>query len=85
MAMCFLSVLLPSPSDVPDFTKATMFELLSSILETGQDIKVVSPEVPEPQAARLRIAMSIFDRNHNGKLDADERQALLTFLESRMQ
>jgi hypothetical protein len=34
--------------------------------------------------ARLRTAMAMFDKNHNGTLDPNERAALTRFLALRM-
>ena len=33
------------------------------------------------QAARLRTAMAMFDTNHDGKLDAEERDRFMKFID----
>jgi Ca2+-binding EF-hand superfamily protein len=41
-------------------------------------------EIPPAMAARLRLGLSIFDQNHDGKLDTAERANLLKVVQTMM-
>ena len=80
MAFLFLQVALPKPEDVPAFRRAMLLSRVEQFLDEGGDSGLVGR-----QAAMLRQAIALFDRNHDGKLDANERAALLAFLRARIQ
>lgn len=75
MAFAFVSLMLPSPDDVPAFRAGARAEMIASMLEEG-----VPQGFPEQRAGQLRLLLGAFDKNHNGKIDADERPALVEFL-----
>jgi len=77
MAFAFLSLSLPSPDDVPGFRRGTRAEMIASMLEQGV------PEGLGARGAQLQLLLNAFDKNHNGKIDPDERPALLQFLMRR--
>ena len=81
MAFAFVSVTLDSPAQVPDFRAGTRAEFIATMLENGVDEEALGPE----RAANLKLLLNAFDKNHNGKIDPDERQAVVDFLIKRSQ
>lgn len=79
MAFAFVSLTLASPADVPVFRRGARAEFVASMLENGVDETALGPE----RAARLKMLLNAFDRNHNGKIDPDERPAVVEFLTKR--
>jgi hypothetical protein len=79
MAFTFVSLTLASPTQVTGFRRAARAELVASLLEDGIDPALLNPQ----QAARLKLLLNAFDKNHNGKIDPDERPALVEFLVER--
>jgi hypothetical protein len=80
MAVLFLSVALPTPADVPAFRQAMRMEMLESFLAEGNGIDDLPPGISAAQAERFKRMFQLFDKNGDGKLDAEERAALLQFL-----
>lgn len=76
MAFAFVSLTLDSPSQVADFRRGTRAEFIASMIENGVDADALGPEA----AGRLKMLFNAFDKNHNGKIDADERPAMVQFL-----
>jgi hypothetical protein len=76
MALLFLLVATPRLDDVPAFYRAFGVGLIDRLLTDGAEPVALTPN----QIAGLRVAQRQFDANHNGKLDPDERMALLRFL-----
>ncbi len=79
MAFTFVSVTLDSPADVAEFRRGTRAEFVASMLENGIDEDALPPE----QAGKLKMLLNAFDKNHNGKIDPEERQAVVDFLMKR--
>jgi hypothetical protein len=79
MALLFLQATLPSPAQVPVFRVAMLFSRIEQFLREGGDALGVGPK----QGGMLRQLIDAFDRNHDGTLDPDERQAMLEFLRRR--
>jgi len=79
MAFAFVSLMLASPDQVPEFRRGTRAEFIASMLENGVDEEALGPE----RAGRLKMLLFAFDKNHNGKIDPDERPALVKFLIKR--
>ena len=77
MAFAFVSLTLASPEDVPAFRRATRAENIASMLENGV------PQGLGPRAGGLEMLLMAFDRNHNGKIDPEERPALVEYLIQR--
>jgi Ca2+-binding EF-hand superfamily protein len=50
---------------------------IEEMIRDGADFSTLSPN----QAANLRRAVTAFDRNHNGKLEPEELEALMKFLQ----
>jgi hypothetical protein len=77
MAFTFVTLTLASPAQVTGFRRAARAELVASLLEEGLD-----PSLSPQAASRLKALLTSFDKNHNGKIDPDERPALVEFLEN---
>jgi hypothetical protein len=77
MGFAFLQVALPDRADVPGFRRAMQLSRIEEILRDGDDLDSLGPR----QAANLRRAIAAFDRNGDGKLDPDELQALMKYLQ----
>jgi mono/diheme cytochrome c family protein len=75
MAFAFVSLVLPSPDDVPAFRAGARAEMIASMLAEG-----VPQGLPEQRASSLKLLLAAFDKNHNGKIDPEEKPALVEFL-----
>jgi hypothetical protein len=76
MALLFLLVATPRLEDTGQFYRALTISRLDQFFEEGGDPVVMTPA----QVEGLRKAVTHFDANHNGKLEPEERRALLRFL-----
>jgi hypothetical protein len=79
MAFAFVSVTLDSPTMVPEFRAGVRAEFIANMLADGIDEEALGPE----RAGRLKMLLNAFDKNHNGKIDPDERQPMVNFLIKR--
>ena len=84
MALAFLGLVLPSPADVRPFQQAVVLQYVEDFVRLTDNLDDLPPEIPPAMAGRLRLALGMFDRNRDGKLDAQERTALLTFIQTMM-
>jgi Ca2+-binding EF-hand superfamily protein len=57
--------------------------VLADMLESG-DINRLRGRIPGLNPERAQMMMTMFDKNHDGKLDAEERTALIEFLRGMM-
>jgi len=80
MAVLFLGVVLPSPQDVPRFRQEMRLQYLQAFLAEGSSVDDLPPGMPAGEAERVRMMFQYFDKNGDGKLDAEERASLLKFL-----
>jgi hypothetical protein len=85
MAVAFMSVRLASLADEKTFQQQIGLEFINEFLAQAQNLTDFPPEINPATRARLALAIGLFDRNHDGKLDAEERQALMDFLRARVQ
>jgi hypothetical protein len=85
MAVAFMSVKLPSLTDEQTFQRQIGLEFVNEFLAQADNYSEFPPEINPATAARLKLAIGLFDRNHDGKLDADERKALMDLLRTRVQ
>jgi hypothetical protein len=79
MAVAFFTVVLPSPDDVAPFRRDMRLAIIEDMLESG-DMRALS-RLPG-MAGRAQMLMKQFDKNGDGKLDAEERAALMKFIRS---
>lgn len=84
MAVAFVSVRLKSLADQEPFRQQAGLEFINEFLSQADDLTDLPPEINPPARARLALAIGLFDRNHDGKLDAAERQSLMDFLRARL-
>lgn len=83
MAVAFLTVVLPTPADVPAFQREMRLSMLADLLEAG-DLNRLRGRLPGLNPARVQEMMKMFDKNGDGKLDGEERAALIEFLRTMM-
>src|SRR5437016_5514842 len=77
MALAFLVFLLPTPAEADAFGRQITIQYFEAFLYEGMSIDDLPFEIASPQRERLLQALRFFDRNGNGVLDPDERNALL--------
>lgn len=81
MAIAFLGIMLPKPVDVLPFQQSVQRQQLESIFANLQSFDDLPSEIPPATAQRLKLAMALVDRDKNGKLDDDERTALMRLID----
>jgi hypothetical protein len=79
MGFAFVSLTLASPDQVSEFRRGTRAEFIADMLSNGVDVEALGPQ----RAASLKLLLNAFDRNRNGKIDPEERPALVQFLIKR--
>ena len=62
-----------------DFRSGTRAEFIADMLANGVDADALGPQ----RAGQLKLLLNAFDRNHNGKIDPDERDAMVQYLMKR--
>jgi mono/diheme cytochrome c family protein len=80
MALVFLQVILPRPEDTARFRRELIVGRLDQVLTEGGQPAGLTPRAMEA----IQTLTPRFDVNHDGKLQTDERTALLQFLASRL-
>jgi thiol-disulfide isomerase/thioredoxin len=80
MAVLFLGVVLPSPADVPAFRREMRTQYMESFLAEGNGIDDLPPGIPKAELEFFKRVFQTFDKNGDGKLDAEERAALMQYL-----
>jgi hypothetical protein len=76
MALLFLLVAVPRLEDTGPFYRAQAIGVLDRFFADGIEPVAMTPA----QITGLRMAMAHFDANHNGKIEPEERNAILRFL-----
>src|SRR5512142_3170073 len=84
MALAFLGLVLPSPADVQSFQRAVVLQYVEDFVRLTENVNDLPEEIPPAMAMRLRMGLALFDRNHDGKLDAQERENLLRVIQMMM-
>jgi hypothetical protein len=84
MALAFLGIVLPSPADVQPFQRAVVLQYVEDFVRLTENVNDLPEEIPPAMAMRLRMGLALFDRNHDGKLDAQERENLLRVIQTMM-
>ncbi len=83
MAVVFLNVILPTRADIPELQREVRVQTIEQVLNEVETVQDVSDEWLPPQAAQnLERLFKAFDRDGNGRLDQDERAAMLTFVKT---
>ncbi len=85
MGLAFLGIVLPTPADVQPFQRAVVLQYVEDFLTTTQNLNHLPEEIPPALAQRLSMALRVFDRDGDGKLNAQERAAALLMLRTMMQ
>ncbi len=80
MAVAFLGIVLPKPEDVAPFQKDMRLLAIDDLIASTGDISRLRGRIPGMNAGRLQQLMTTFDKNGDGKLDDQERAALMDFL-----
>jgi mono/diheme cytochrome c family protein len=80
MAVLFLSVALPSPEDVAPFRREMRTAYMEAFLSEGNTLSDLPPGIPKGELDLIKRVYQAFDKNGDGKLDADERAALMQYL-----
>ena len=83
MALAFLNVSLPLAEEAT-FQREVGIEMISEFFQQSSGLDNLPNQLSPQQKARLRLAAGLFDRNKDGKLDAQERQAMIDFLRERL-
>ena len=79
MAFAFVQVTLDSPALVPEFRRDANAEFVASLLDGDLNSDEFGPQ----ETARLKMLLNFFDKNKNGRIDPEERLALIEFLKKR--
>ena len=83
MALVFLNVVLPSRADIAELQREVRLQTVQQVLSEVETLQDVTDEWLPPQAAqRLEQLFRLFDKNGDGKLDPDERNAMLAFVKN---
>jgi len=80
MAFTFVQVMLDSPTLVDAFQRDANAQFIASVL----DGVIASDEISPQQKAQMQLLLNFFDKNKNGRIDAEERPALIEFLKKQM-
>jgi hypothetical protein len=84
MALAFLGLVLPSPADVQPFQRAVVLQYVEDFVRLTDNLNDLPEEIPPAMVGRLRLALGLFDRDGDGKLNTEERANLLKFVQTMM-
>jgi len=83
MAVAFLTVTLPSPDDVSPFRREVRLQSFQDTLASARNYDELRGRIPGFNAQSMAAMTQRFDRNGDGKLDDEERSAIMEFLRSQ--
>lgn len=78
MAFTFVQLSLDDRSETPEFQRYADAEFYASILDGILEFD----EIPARQKTQIKMLLGAFDKNKNGKIDPEERPALIEFLKN---
>ena len=84
MAVAFLTVTLPSPEDVAPFRREVRLQGLQDIIASAKEYNDLRGRIPGFNGQAMEMMTAQFDKNGDGKLDDNERAAIMEFLRSRI-
>jgi len=84
MAVAFLQVTLPSPDDVVPFRRDVRLQGMQDLISSAQTYDQLRGRIPGFNAQNMPMLMQRFDKNGDGKLDDEERAAIMDFLRSQI-
>jgi hypothetical protein len=83
MALVFLTVVVPRRADIPELQRGVRQQYIEQVLNQLETLQDLSDEGLSPtQTERLTQLFKAFDKNGDGKLDADERAAMQKFVKN---
>jgi hypothetical protein len=83
MALVFLSVVLPTRADIRDLQREVRMQVVEQVLSQVETIQDLSDESLSPSMTeRVTQLFKMFDKNGDGKLDDNERAAMLKFVKN---
>jgi mono/diheme cytochrome c family protein len=81
MALVFLTVVLPTRDDIRDLQRDVGRQYVEQFLSQVHTLQDLPYEMLSPDTVgRLTQVFKMFDKNSDGKLDDDERTAMMTFV-----
>jgi len=83
MAVAFVTVALPTPADVEPFRQELAKEYFGMLFAEGSRLDQLPNDLSAQQRQGLTTAFTLFDRDKDGTLSAEEAAALVAFLKSR--
>ena len=81
MAFTFVQLTVDNPADAVEFQRDAEAQFLASILEGILEFD----EIPARMKTQMKFLFNAFDKNKNGKIDPEERPALVEFLKKMPQ
>jgi len=85
MAVAFLAIVLPSPNDAQELSARALMQYLETIFSQDVTLEDLPSEMSRNRGKADHGPSISSTKNKDGKLDGEERVALLQFLRNRRQ